>query len=227
MQVSRCDAPIMTPHPTPPRPPPPPPGGDNTLVAIITYDSAVHFYNVQPGQPQQMLVMADTQGGVRAGGARARRGGGGAGVLGLGWGGVRGAVVPCCCWCGLCCAGRACAHANPACLTPPPPPGAADVYSPMSSQLLANLSKCKAELTELLHTIPTMFQAAAQPDSCGAAAMEVWLPACRSARARARAAPPAARAGTCPHSAPAPAPPPPLHCAAPAPAPAAPPPSPN
>jgi hypothetical protein len=35
-------------------------GGDNTLVGVVTYDSAVHFYNVSKGQAvAQMLVMAD------------------------------------------------------------------------------------------------------------------------------------------------------------------------
>jgi hypothetical protein len=36
-------------------------GGDNALVGVVTFDSAVHFYAVAPGQQQPaMMVMADT-----------------------------------------------------------------------------------------------------------------------------------------------------------------------
>jgi protein transport protein SEC24 len=37
-------------------------GGDNALVGVATFDSAVHFYQVAAGQQQPaMMVMADTQ----------------------------------------------------------------------------------------------------------------------------------------------------------------------
>lgn len=36
-------------------------GGDNALVGIVTFDSAVHFYAVAPDQTTPaMMVMADT-----------------------------------------------------------------------------------------------------------------------------------------------------------------------
>eukprot|EP00879_Flechtneria_rotunda_P003737 GHRR01003975.1.p1 GENE.GHRR01003975.1~~GHRR01003975.1.p1 ORF type:complete len:914 (+),score=321.96 GHRR01003975.1:246-2744(+) len=51
----------------------------------------------------------------------------------------------------------------------------ADVYAPMSSQLLAKLSDCRGQLAELLSSIPTMFAAAQGPESCAAAAIEACV----------------------------------------------------
>eukprot|EP00878_Enallax_costatus_P043257 GHUV01051120.1.p1 GENE.GHUV01051120.1~~GHUV01051120.1.p1 ORF type:complete len:137 (-),score=53.09 GHUV01051120.1:48-458(-) len=48
-----------------------------------------------------------------------------------------------------------------------------DVYAPMSSELLARLSDSREQLQELLGSIPSMFGAAAGPECCAAAAIEV------------------------------------------------------